>query len=179
MSTSSGQGDTFATFTSPGGTPKITSIFDFSSDALAQLRLWLEQNPPVVPITSIVGFSQFTAQAATGSGSSGTAAGHAVVTGAGPQLANLGTGSYVVLLCADLSAAFSGEPTVSFATTAGPSVTVQGGPTVGSFAKFAQWTNTVQGASITTQWTADNSANAGSFSYGISGLTLIALKYSN
>jgi hypothetical protein len=39
----------------PGQKPIVNSIFDFSDQALAGLRLYLEQNPPAIPITSILG----------------------------------------------------------------------------------------------------------------------------
>jgi len=35
--------DDFATIEAPGTKPKITSIFDFSAEALGQLKLWFEQ----------------------------------------------------------------------------------------------------------------------------------------
>src|SRR5207302_674676 len=79
--------------------PRITSIFDFSAEALGQLRLWLEQNPPAVPITSVLGFSRFTATSATTDGadtSASTTYGD-LAGGSGPTLTGLPDGNYVVL----------------------------------------------------------------------------------
>ena len=40
-----------------GQIPVVTSILkDFSAEALGELRTWLEQNPPTIPITQISGF---------------------------------------------------------------------------------------------------------------------------
>jgi hypothetical protein len=36
--------------------PAVRSIFDLSSEALGQLRTWLEQNPPSIPVTQIIGY---------------------------------------------------------------------------------------------------------------------------
>ena len=49
-----GPGD-FPTLSPPGSKPIISSIFDFTSEALGQLRLWFEQNPPALSISQIVG----------------------------------------------------------------------------------------------------------------------------
>ena len=36
--------------------PLVKNIFDFSAEALGQIRTWLEQNPPAIPVTQIIGF---------------------------------------------------------------------------------------------------------------------------
>jgi microcystin-dependent protein len=36
--------------------PIVKNIFDLSSEALGQIRAWLEQNPPAIPITQVIGF---------------------------------------------------------------------------------------------------------------------------
>ena len=88
----------FPELTPPGGKPVVNSIFDFSDSALGQLRLWLEQNPPAVPITSVLGFSQFTAQAnVVETEQSTTSTSFTDLTTTGPSLANLPAGSYVVM----------------------------------------------------------------------------------
>jgi hypothetical protein len=48
----------FPSLTPAGPVPKIRSIFDFTDEALQQLRLWLEMHPPAVPINSVLGFQQ-------------------------------------------------------------------------------------------------------------------------
>lgn len=40
--------------------PVVRSIFDFSAEALGELKTWLEQNPPSLAITSLLGYSQLT-----------------------------------------------------------------------------------------------------------------------
>lgn len=43
--------------------PKITSLYDFSDQALQELRNWLNVNPPIVPVTNINGYlNQWVAQ---------------------------------------------------------------------------------------------------------------------
>lgn len=56
----------FGTLTAPGNLPLLDNIFQVSDKFLGQLKLHLEQNPPSVPITSVLGFSQFTTQFKTG-----------------------------------------------------------------------------------------------------------------
>lgn len=80
-----------------GAMPVVNSIFDFSAEALGQLRTWLEQNPPSVSIENIIGFSQFTVQSAddvvpSESTSSTTFTDLAT---AGPTIAGLSDGKYL------------------------------------------------------------------------------------
>ena len=84
------QTDTFAQFTPPGKLPKVNSIFDFSDQALAGLRLWLEQNPPAIAVTSIIGFKQ--QQDIRGRVDSTGA----IVSGTGFTVSKLGTGNYQI-----------------------------------------------------------------------------------
>lgn len=42
-------GQDWTTASAPGGIPKITSIFDFSAEALGQLKVWLEQSGLSLP----------------------------------------------------------------------------------------------------------------------------------
>jgi hypothetical protein len=41
--------------------PRIRSIFDFSAEALGQLKLWLDQNPPIIPLNQVQGIRYLTA----------------------------------------------------------------------------------------------------------------------
>lgn len=79
--------------------PVVRSIFDFSTEALGQLRTWLEQNPPSIPVTQILGFSQFTAQSAptieTNEATASTS--YVDLATVGPQLTGLPDGKYVIL----------------------------------------------------------------------------------
>jgi hypothetical protein len=91
-------GGDFPTLSPPGGTPKITSIFDFSAEALGQLRLWLEQNPPSVPISSVLGFQQFTAQSATkiSTNEATNSTTYTDLATTGPEITGLPDGKYVI-----------------------------------------------------------------------------------
>lgn len=37
--------------------PVVRSIFDFSAEALGELKTWLEQNPPAIPVTQVIGYT--------------------------------------------------------------------------------------------------------------------------
>jgi hypothetical protein len=88
----------FADFKAPGQKPLVNSIFDFSNEALGELRLWLEQNPPATPVTSILGFSQFTAQTAvTAANQTRTSSTYADLATVGPAVTGLSPGNYLVL----------------------------------------------------------------------------------
>lgn len=80
--------------------PAVSSLLkDFSAEALGQLRTWLEQNPPAVPITSILGFSQFTANVATdvATQETTTSTTYTDLATVGPSLSNLPDGKYLLL----------------------------------------------------------------------------------
>lgn len=88
--------------------PPVMSIFDFSADALGELRTWLEQNPPAIPVTQILGFAQFTALAAPyiGATESTTSTSFTDLATVGPVLTGLSDGQYVVMFgCTAKSAA--------------------------------------------------------------------------
>lgn len=96
----------FPTLTSPGGTPKITSIFDCSAEFLGQLRLWIEQNPPSISVKNILGFNQ--QQDIRGRiDSTG-----AVTNGTGFTASRLGAGDYQITYTTKMSAAPSVAATV-------------------------------------------------------------------
>ena len=97
-----------------GPLPKVNSIFDFSADALAQLRLWLEQNPPAIGISNILGFSQFTAEGASPvitqeTTTSGTYTDLATV---GPTITGLSDGQYVILFGSLASTSVAGTAAI-------------------------------------------------------------------
>jgi hypothetical protein len=87
--------------------PKITSIQrDFSGEALEQLRFWLEQNPPSIPITQIQGFVGFQFQAApTLAVQEATqSASYGDLSTVGPALTNMPDGQYVIFFGAHVLA---------------------------------------------------------------------------
>lgn len=91
------EGD-WAKASAPGGTPKIDSIFDFSAEALGQLKVWLEQSGLNLPISNIVGFQQFTVQQATSILTAETTASDTYTNLAttGPTITGLPDGKYAV-----------------------------------------------------------------------------------
>lgn len=104
--------NSFTTITSPGGLPKVNSIFDFSADALAQLRLWLEQNPPAIGISNILGFSQFTANSnSVITAETTTSASYTDLATVGPTLTGLPDGQYIILYGAASSSSATGTQT--------------------------------------------------------------------
>lgn len=88
----------FADFSAPGEKPILDNIFQVSDKFLGQFRLWLEQNPPSIGISNILGFSQFTAQGATPINTSETTSSttYTDLTTTGPQITGLPDGKYVV-----------------------------------------------------------------------------------
>lgn len=91
--------DDFGVFRPPGKDPVVHNIFDFTAEALGQLRLYFEQNPPALPITSILGFQQFTAQAAdpVSTEETTTSTTYDDLATDGPELTDLPDGKYIVL----------------------------------------------------------------------------------
>jgi hypothetical protein len=89
--------------------PVVRNIFDFSTEALGELRTWLEQNPPAVTISSIIGFDQFTANVATDVGTNETTTSSTYVDLAtvGPSLSGIPDGKYLVMF------GFTGKWTVA------------------------------------------------------------------
>lgn len=84
----------------PGGPrgPKVTSIFDFTEEALEQLAFWLEQRGLHIPVAQILGFSQFTVQAATPVNvqETTTSATFGDLAHAGPSISGLSDGKYLL-----------------------------------------------------------------------------------
>lgn len=102
MSENSGD---FATFTAPGTTPKINSIFDFSAEALGQLKLWLEQSGLNIGVNQVIGFSQFTPFVNEVSPEQATSStSYTDLSTSGPTLTGLSAGSYVVFFGSSMTA---------------------------------------------------------------------------
>lgn len=84
----------------PNEEAKITSIFDFSSEALGQLKLWFEQQGINVPVSQIPGFSQFGARLATvlsTAGETTTSNTYVDLATAGPEITELSNGKYMLV----------------------------------------------------------------------------------
>lgn len=93
----------FTTLTPPGTTPKINSLFDFSAEALGQLKFWLEQSGLNIPVAQILGFTQFTAKVATQitTNETTTSLTYTDLATVGPSLTALPNGSYLVLFSSE------------------------------------------------------------------------------
>ena len=91
--------------------PIIQNIFGVSSDFLGQLRTWLEQNPPAIPVTQIIGFSQFSVQPATtiSTNESTSSTSYGALTTPGPVLSGLPDGKYVFLFGANAVMTAAGQ----------------------------------------------------------------------
>lgn len=100
----------FPDLTPAGTLPKITSIFDFSDKALNELRLWLEMHPPAIGIGQVLGFNQFTAQAAPyiPTAQSRTSSTPGDLGTVGPEITNLPDGQYLVVFGCALEVASEG-----------------------------------------------------------------------
>ena len=92
----------------PGQQYRIDSMNDLSPKALGELRSWLEGSGFQLPISQVVGFSQFTAQYATvGTEEAITSSSFSNLATVGPELTNLPPGKYLFLF----GAALEGRPT--------------------------------------------------------------------
>ena len=118
-----------------GQIPVVTSILkDFSAEALGELRTWLEQNPPSIPVTQILGFTQFTVQQATPiiTSETTTSATFTDLATVGPSITGLPDGKYVILFGSALSASAGANAIMGIkinsteATTADPTVQTNG-----------------------------------------------------
>jgi hypothetical protein len=97
----------------PGQHAKITSIItDFTPEALEQLRFWLEQNPPAVPIASVLGYSQIVPQRATvPTTESTTSLSFTDLATIGPALTGVPAGLYLIMVSGWLSVSASATAT--------------------------------------------------------------------
>ena len=78
--------------------PVVNSIFDFSAEALGELKTWFEGAGIAIPITQILGFQQFTAQfAKVDTAESTTSTTYVDLATVGPSITGLSNGKYVFL----------------------------------------------------------------------------------
>lgn len=89
--------------------PVVNSIFDFSAEALGQLKTWLEGAGLAIPITQVLGFSGFTATVdqVTGTDTTTSTSYVSPTTVTGPTISGLADGQYVVVLKANLKTSSS------------------------------------------------------------------------
>lgn len=83
------------------GHHRINSIYDFSDQALGELKLWLEGVGLSTPISLVRGFQQFTAQTTArigiGAAETTSSATYTDLATVGPQLTNIPDGQYLIL----------------------------------------------------------------------------------
>lgn len=166
-----------------GSVPKILTLFDFSAEALGQLRTWLEQNPPAIPVTQIIGFSQFTVQVATTitASQSTTSATLTDLATPGPTLDGLSAGSYLVLWGCDAESS-STSSNAGMAITIGPSFSstiaagaIANGASPYSVMRFAAVTLSGSQSSLHAKYQSSDGVATASFA----NRGLIAIKYAN
>jgi len=89
---------------------KINSIYDLSPQVLGELRSYLEQSGLAIPISQIVGFSQYQAEVATPiiTAESTASTSYTDLATVGPRIDNLPAGKYLVLFGASALSNWSG-----------------------------------------------------------------------
>ena len=161
--------------------PLVNNIFGVSAEFLGELKTWLEQNPPAIPVTQIVGFNQFTVKSATNINTAETTASVSYVDLAttGPSLTELPDGQYLVLFgCASSNTTDTSLMSISIN---GASVTSDTDP--GSCESSGGLNTSVMSFFTTTLSAGSNSlvakyrvtAGTGTFFYR----RLLAIKFSN
>ncbi len=73
----------------------VNGIYDLSPEFLSDLKLWIEQSGIAIPLSQLVGFTQFVAQGQTGAGTSTTSITYAPLNG--PSLTGLSPGKYLLI----------------------------------------------------------------------------------
>jgi hypothetical protein len=102
----------------PGRSYAINTINDLSPEALGELRSWLEGSGFQVPISQIVGFSQYQAQyTLVGTEQAITSSTYADLSTAGPTITTLPAGKYLILF----GAALEGQPSSNTVAYMSPS----------------------------------------------------------
>jgi hypothetical protein len=77
---------------------KLNSITEMNPVAMGEIRAFLEQDPPRIPIKQVTGFTQFAANSAFVATQENTSAtSYGALATPGPTLSNLAPGSYVLL----------------------------------------------------------------------------------
>jgi hypothetical protein len=77
---------------------KVNSITDMNPVSLGEIRSFLEQDPPRIPIKQVTGFTQFQATSAFVATQENTSSNvYGALATPGPTLSNLAPGSYVLL----------------------------------------------------------------------------------
>lgn len=102
-----------------GQTYKIRSIYELSPQALGELRSYMETSGFQLPISQVVGFTQFTAQYENVSNSEAiTSSTYSDIATVGPEITNLPSGSYLLIYGAYLE----GQPSSNTVAYCSPSV---------------------------------------------------------
>lgn len=169
-----------------GQIPVITSILkDFSAEALGELRTWLEQNPPAVTISSIIGFEQFTVQVGTyvATQETTTSTTFTNLATVGPSLPELPNGQYIFAFGAiaftDTALGFAARMSIDIngagASTSDACATTIASPGLTSISRITTATLSAGNNTVTAKYLSDNNAHTMTFG----NRWLIALKYAN
>lgn len=147
----------------------------------AGIPQYLEINPPLLPVSQIFGFAQFTAQPSTGTNAfSGTLVASGSTSGAGPTIDALPAGKYL-FIAGYIGVGDSVNIAQSWAIN-GPSgnlFTVYGALTSGSsHAGLALVSFTDPSNPITSTYSAANGAGS-SRSWSFANMTIAAIRYAN
>lgn len=172
----------FAAFTQAGGIPKITSIFDFTDEAIEELALKLEMRGLRTPITQVLGFTQFTAQTATfvATGETTTSTSYTNLATVGPTLTDLPDGRYVILFgCAAKTSVTTASADMSIQVNSTSATDndacFQGNTDVSSIMRATTATLSNSGSNSITAKFKVSSAATGTFSHR----WLTAIRYAN
>lgn len=176
---SNSAGPDFTTLHPPGTAPKITSIFDFSTEALGELKLWIEQAGLAITISQIVGFQQFAAQVATSilTSETTTSTSYTDLATPGPQLTTLPDGRYVLLFGAFASNSGTGVSVFSPTINNAAAVDADQGGMSGTQGLYSTRATTATLASGTNTVKLQYKVNSGTGTF--LNRWLIALRYAN
>ena len=165
-----------------GSIPVVRNIFDVSAEFLGQYKTWLEQNPPSIPVTQILGFTGFTFQPATtiSTGQATTSTTYADLATVGPSLQGLSKGKYAIFFGAQ------GQPTSPTVGLMSLTVTNVAAATDTDSIVFAAGAN-MSASRVVLKDLAQDGANGVAAQYrssdggsvSFSNRWLIAVKYSN
>ena len=88
--------------------PIVNSLSDISAQALGELLLWFQQNPPIIPVANIQGLPNVVTGSVNANGS--------IAAGSGFTVSHGGTGVYTVTF--GTGRAFSADPNVKLTVAA-------------------------------------------------------------
>lgn len=167
---------------------KVRSIYELSPQALGELRSYMESSGFQLPISQVVGFTQFTAQYANVSNSEAIPAFtsstnyYGDLTTVGPEITNLPSGSYLLIYGAYLE----GQPSTNTVAFCAPSINGSVPSDSQAAIQQALYQVSVSAASLATLSNDTNSvklqyrrATSGPYDPTATYRWLVALRYAN